>query len=245
MQLQFMDCNCRIGAFEAKEEPHFTDLDGLLAEMTYLGVADALVMHSWASRWSPREGNRKLEELISGRENLRPCYVALPAATGELAEPTEFAAQVRGRKGAVRLCPRDHQWDFTPWCAGSLLEALDARRVPVLIDIGQTSWDQVAVVLERYRQLPVIILNTSYRVDRHIYPLFQAYPNLYLETYTYKMTWGIEDISSRFGADRLIFGTGLPETDGGGALAQVLYADLSDDEKAKIAGGNLRRLLGL
>ena len=244
-RLRFMDCNCRIGTFEAREEAHFTDICSLLTEMEYLGIAEALVMHSWASRWSPRDGNCKLDEMIAGRENLRPCYVGLPAATDELDPPAEFAAQVRSRNGAVRLFPRDHQWEFTPWCAGSLLQALAAEHVPVLIDIGQTSWDQVATVLERYPQLPLLLLNTSYRIDRRIYPLFEAHEKLYLVTHSYQMTWGIEDISCRFGAERLIFGTGLPESDGGGPLAQVLYADLSDDEKALIAGGNLRRLLGL
>jgi len=240
-----MDCNCRIGTFEHMEEPHFTDVDGLLAEMEFIGISQALVMHSWASHWSPRLGNAKLDELIGDRDNLYPCYVALPSATGELAPPAEFAAEVRARRGAVRLFPAEHQWDFTPWCAGELLDALAARSVPALIDMGQTNWNQIAAVLEQYRELPLIILGTSYRINRHIYPLFKKYENLYLEVNTHVMTWSLEDISERFGAERLIFGTGLPETEAGGALAQVRYNKLSDADKARIAGGNLRSLLGM
>jgi len=244
-QFRFMDCNCRVGDFEAVEESYFTDLDGLLAEMDYLGIAQALVMHTWASRWSPRLGNEKLDETIADEDNLYPCYVALPSATDELAEPGEFATHVREQNGAVRLFPADHQWDLADWCADSLLAALDAEAVTTLIDIGQTNWSQVAAVLERYTKLPLIIMATSYRINRHIYPLFEKYDNLYLESHTYQTPWGIEDISRRFGADRLIFGTSLPEMEGGAAIGQVLYADLSAEDKAKIAGGNLRRLLGI
>ncbi len=243
--IQFMDCNCRVGDFEAMEESHFTDLGGLLAEMEYLGIVQALVMHSWASRWSPRLGNAKLDELIADQANLYPCYVGLPGATEELAEPAEFAAHVRAQNGAVRLFPANHQWDFADWCADSLLAALEAAAVPALIEIGQTNWSQVAAVLERYNGLPLIIMETSYRINRHIYPLFEKYDNLYLETHTYQTPWGLEDVSKRFGADRLIFGTSLPDMEGGAAIGQVLYADLSEADKAKIAGGNLRHLLNL
>ena len=128
---------------------------------------------------------------------------------------------------------------------GAASAALDAEAVPALIDIGQTNWSQVAAVLERYTKLPLVIMATSYRINRHIYPLFEKYDNLYLESHTYQIPWGIEDVSKRFGADRLIFGTSLPEMEGGAAIGQVLYADLSDEDKAKIAGGNLRRLLSI
>ncbi len=245
VQVRPMDCNCRIGTFEKMEPPHFTDLDGLLAEMDYLGIQQALVMHSWASSWAPRLGNEKIDELLAGHEDLYPCYVGLPGATGELPPPAEFAAHIRERHGAVRLFPVNQQWDFTHWGAGDLLEALDAHAVPTLIDMQQTNWAQIADILPRYQQLPLIILGTSYRITRHIYPLFEKHDNLYLESNTFQTTWGIEDVCERFGAERLIFGTGLPEMEGGGALVQLAYNCLTDAETALIAGDNLRNLLGI
>lgn len=245
VQTRLMDCNCRIGTFEKMEPPHFTDLDGLLAEMDYLGIAEALVMHSWASCWAPRLGNEKIDELLAGHDNLYPCYVGLPGATGELPPPGEFAAHVREQHGAVRLFPASQAWNFTHWGAGDLLEALDARAVPTLIDMQQTNWDQIADVVARYEQLPLIVLGTSYRIIRNIYPLFEQYDNLYLESNTFQTVWGIEDVCERFGAERLIFGTGLPEMEGGGALAQLTYNGLTDAQTALIAGDNLRNLLGI
>ena len=243
--VRFMDCNCRIGTFEAMEPAQFTDLESLLSEMQYVGIAEAVVMHTWSSRWSPRKGNEKIDELISGHDNLYPCYVGLPGATEEIEPPAAFADRAKANRGVVRLFPVEHQWDFAEWCAGDLLSALADRAVPVMIDIKQTSWSEVAAVIARYDQLPVIILDTSYRIDRHIYPLFAQHQNLYLETHTYQIPWGIEDVCRRFGADRLIFGTDLPEISAGGAIAQVMYADISEDEKRQMAGGTLRRLLGI
>ena len=55
---------------------------------------------------------------------------------------------------------------------------------------------------------------------------------------------GLEDFTQRFGAERLIFGTGLPEFAGSGCVAQLLYAEIDDAQKQLIAGGNLKRIMG-
>jgi len=243
--ISFMDCNCHLGSFEGMEPSHFTQVEELLAEMEHLGIERALVTHHWSSRWSPRLGNEKLDEILQPYENLYPCYVALPPETDEIPPPGEFADAVRAAHGAVRVCPSDHQWRLTDWCAQGLLEALASRAVPVLVQLAHTTWDDVAEVLENHPQLPVIILNTSYRINRTIYPLFARHRNLYLETHTYQIPWGIEDVARRYGAERLIFGTDLPEYDGGCPIAQVMYSPLDDAEKAMIAGGTLQRLLGI
>ncbi|MFO7945294.1 MAG: amidohydrolase family protein [Armatimonadota bacterium] len=244
-RLRYMDCNCRIGTFEEMEDCYFTEIDSLLAEMEYLGIGDALVLHTWASRWSPPKGNKQLDEILADYDNLYPCYVGLPPVTGELPDPEEFAAAVRQNHGAVRLFPSEHQYDFTPWCVGELLEPLADHGVPLMIEITQTNWDQVAAILDAFPDLPLVLLDTYYRINRHIYPLMDKHENLHLETHTYQVPFGIEDVTRRFGAQRLLFGTNLPENEGGGALAQLEYADLPEEHKQQIAGGNLRNLLGI
>ena len=52
-----------------------------------------------------------------------------------------------------------------------------------------------------------------------------------------------QEITRRFGAKRLLFGSGLPVTEAGTSIAQIAYADISDADKRLIAGDNLRALL--
>ena len=40
-----------------------------------------------------------------------------------------------------------------------------------------------------------------------------------------------------------MFGTNLPELEPGGPIAQVTFAEISDEDKRAIASGNLERLL--
>jgi predicted TIM-barrel fold metal-dependent hydrolase len=243
--IEFLDCNARIGRPMTWRVGQITTVPELLAEMDYGGIAQALVHHTLASQWSPREGNAALLGEIEGQERLLPCFVALPSGTGEMAPPAEFAREVRDRHGAVRLFPRDHSYAMATWSTGELFEALSAQGVPVLIDIGQTDWAELARLLEDHPALNVVLLDMYYRVDRYLYPLLERHPNLHVETTTYQVHLGIEAACERFGHGRLVFGTNLPHLEVGGPVAQVMYADLPDEAKAAIAGGNLRRLLGL
>ena len=54
---------------------------------------------------------------------------------------------------------------------------------------------------------------------------------------------GIERFVARFGAARLLFGSGLPESSPGGLIGYVMYSDISDDDKAAILAGNVETLL--
>ena len=54
---------------------------------------------------------------------------------------------------------------------------------------------------------------------------------------------GIKEICSRYGAERVIFGSGAPENSVAAAVSLVRYSDISDEEEELIASGNLLKLL--
>jgi len=217
----------------------------LLSEMDDAGIGRALVYHILAKEWCPAEGNSRLLSDIADCDRLYPCFVGLPHATRELPPPREFASLVRSHHGAVRLWPAEHQYVIEDWCMGETLSALAERGVPVLLDAAQINWGALSALLTRHPALPVVLLDTYYRVDRYLYPLWEKHSNLYLETTTYQVHRGIEAVVARFGPERLVFGTNLPTLETGGPLAQILYAELPEADKQAIAGGTLQRLLGL
>ena len=244
-KIRFFDCNMRIGRAGVVRPEHILDASGLLNEMEYAGISSALIYHAWALEWDPVGGNARLATEIDQCGWFYPCCVALPHATQELPSPAAFAADLQARRGAARLYPRAHNWSLGEWCAGQLLAALEEFRIPTLIELAQIDWNELAALLADHPQLPVILLATSYRIDRQIYPLFEKHSNLYLETATYQVMRGIEDVCRLFGPQHLVFGTGLPLLDAGGPIAQVMYAELPDEHKRMIAGETLARLLGL
>jgi predicted TIM-barrel fold metal-dependent hydrolase len=243
--LEFFDCNARIGRPTVGREGEITTPEELLAEMDRAHIARALVHHVLAVQWSPVDGNAILAETLAAYDRLLPCFVGLPSATGELPPPAEFAAQVRAAHGAVRFFPKENQFRFTPWCLDPLLTELEAVGVPVLLEIAQTDWNDIANVLAAHPRLHVILTGTYYRMDRYLYPLWERFENLHVELTTYQVFAGLEKVCKLFGPERLVFGAELSRLEPGGAVAMVTYADISDDAKAAIAGGTLSRMLGL
>ncbi|MCX7599070.1 MAG: amidohydrolase family protein [Armatimonadetes bacterium] len=241
--LVLFDCNARIGTWANPRPEHFTDVDGLLRAMDQAAIDQALVHHAWAVYWDAAEGNRALLQEIAGQDRLAPCLAVLPPATGEM-NAREIAATCRELRGAARAFPTSHQWRLNPWCAEKLLSALADARVPLFVEMSETNLDDVAATLAAFPELPLVLLNIGYRSDRYLYPLWEKGYNLMVGLETYEAFMAVDDVVARFGAERLLFATGLPTVDPGAPIALIAYAAASHEDKQKIAAGNLRKLLG-
>lgn len=69
-------------------------------------------------------------------------------------------------------------------------------------------------------------------------------PNVLIETSGFDATAGFIEMAVReMGAERIVFGSHLPTRSLGTELAKVTAANISEDEKAQILGGNYRALL--
>jgi hypothetical protein len=235
-----------------------------VAELTHAGIAGALVHHGVARDYDPAAGNRLLlDELAAldgpagsvapdsptgpaGRSALIPCATLLPPATGEFPPPAEAldALAARGVR-AVRLYPRSHTFSLSPWCSGPLLDELERRRIPVSIDLAETDWETLHAVAARHPALPLIVTRVNYRQERMLYALWEHHANLRVELSLFQSHRGIEEAVARFGAGRLLFGTGLPFFDAGAPILMLARCEIAPEARAAIAGGNLRALLRL
>lgn len=241
-QIRFFDCNARLGRSRRPRPTEFTTKQGLLGEMDRCGIERALVYHAESLQLSPSLGNTRLIAETESESRLWPCWMALPPDTGEMPAPDVEEMLVAGVR-AVRLAPAAHRFLLNEPASGRLLAALASRRVPVLLSLEDSSWAEVHGVLSRHPELPLIVLDVGYRCDRNLYPLLNSHKTLKIETATYAVHRGIEQVCERFGPGRLVFGTGMPERDPGGAMAAITYAEVGDTAKQMIAAGNLEALL--
>ena len=245
-KVPFFDCNTSVGRAGYPHLADNQDAAGLEREMEIAGIEEALVSHVVAREGHPPLGNALLEKEIAGRPNLHPVWVLLPHHTGEMPPPDELLAEMR-EKGvkAARLYPgrARHSFSLADWCCGPLLDVLDAARLPLLLDIEVVSWEDVFALLNRYQRLPVVVSNCSYRHNRFLYPLWERFDNLYVETCRFLGAGTVEDVVRRFGAGRLLFGSNMPQYTGTAIVARITYADIPPGDKEAIASGNLKRLL--
>jgi uncharacterized protein len=121
------------------------------------------------------------------------------------------------------------------------------RRVPLLLSLENgVTWPLVYQLLEAYPSLTCVLCDIGiWGVDRYTWPLLESFPNVYLETSLVALEdGGMEATVARYGAERLLFGSGFPVRYHESAILQLLHADISDEDKQKIASTNLERVLG-
>lgn len=241
-QFYFFDANAMLGRWPT-EKLAFYQVEDLVKRMDYVGIKKALVYHSLAQLYDPMSGNKILMEEIKNYRQLYGCWVLVPPFTPEIGTVDEIMAEMKENNiRAIRLCPKEHGFKLTPWNTGELLTALEQKRIPVLIDGDQVELGNIQSLCETYPQLPVVLTRSGYRGIRMLYALLAQYENFYLEISSFLLYRGLEEVVEKFGAQRILFGTGMPIQDPAGAVTKLRYADIGEEAKEMITHQNLERL---
>lgn len=248
--LQLFDSNCMLGRIIAPKPGFPLSVKELLKVMDDFDIAEALVYHAMSKEYHPADGNQVLLESldeIAQADRLHAQWVVMPSHTAEFPDERELVERMvaRGIRAArVFPHPESHNFSLSHWVSGKLLQELESRRVPLFLDQEQIGWDTVHDLCGRYPKLPLVLTNVGYRVNRLLYPLLEKFQNLYVELSSYCGHRAIEAIVERFGAQKLLFGTRLPYFTPGAAVGMLRYAEISDSDRKRIGGDNLRKLLG-
>jgi predicted TIM-barrel fold metal-dependent hydrolase len=120
-----------------------------------------------------------------------------------------------------------------------------ARRVPLFISVRRgMDWSGIYALLSDFPGLVCVICDHgSWGMDRLFRPLLERYPHVYVDTAQYLLDGGIESLVADCGAQRLLFGSGFPESYFGGMMMALRHARIPEEAKAAIASGNLERIL--
>jgi hypothetical protein len=229
------DVNARVGPSGVHGELAL-DTTGLLEEMDRFYIREAVVSHWTAEEYDAAAGNQALARDLHPR--LTPAWAALP-------DDASVASLEIRRPAVVRLTPGVTQHNFATanWCAGPLMEYLQAHAVVTLISRSDIEWTALADLIENFPRLPLVILDAGYRADRYLFPLLQRFPLLHFDSATYLAHRQLEAYVEQHGPDRVLFGSRLPLYTPASALAVLASARISESDRRAIAGGNLRRLL--
>lgn len=248
-KLRFFDCNCYFGKRKLMLPGSFHTKDELLDRMTRYGIDNALVHHAFARELDADIGNQRLMDEITGESRLSPMWMVMPHHTGEFPAPAELLRRMKDANvRAVTMLPSlgYYYYSLKDWNCGELLNMLEVHKIPLFLAMHNfdPNFEGLYDLLSAHPNLIVVLTNVTYRVARNIYPLMKMFANLHIETFGFKVQDGIESLCHKFGAERVLFGSGMPEASGAGAVAMVTYANISDEEKQLIAAGNLERLMG-
>jgi predicted TIM-barrel fold metal-dependent hydrolase len=244
--LQFLDSNLWIGRPRLPEFTTGFDIDTLRQRMVRYGIDGGVVSHFAAIPYGAAWANEQTLTAVTGT-GLWAAITLMPEMFQSEPDGRAYvnAAIARGARLA-RVFPASHNFTLRPWCSGALLQALADSRLPLVVWHTEASWEEIRTICESHPSLTVIVEGTPKKILYHsrlYYALLERCPNLRLELHNLVSYLGVEDIVGRFGAGRLIFGSYMPVFDPNAALMQVTHARISDDDKARIAHGNLAELI--
>ena len=242
----YFDSFAMVGPRGKKDPLERWRTEDVLAEMAHCGINGALVTHGLAREYDPAYGNRLLVEDVAKSERLFGCWALLPHHVGEMAEPAELVGDMR-QNGIVagKLYPATQRFLLDERTCGGLIDALEAEGFPLLIEMSETDHATLSRLCEAHPRLPVLLQGYRHGNERMLFPLLDAHENLHVEFSSLQSNFIIELLVERIGAERLLFGTESPIKSPGAARALIDYADIDENARALIAGGNLARLLGV
>lgn len=252
--MRIFDANCRIGRFNRWSGREPITAPDLLQALDHYGIHEALVTAAMSREYHPIDGNEQVMLLTEGEPRLHPAWVGLPPRSRELPPTADMVAEMAERGvRALYLYPRQYRFTLDDWCVDEMLGPLAERRVPLFIcpsDMvagsppDQTDWPGVVRLCRAFPELPVVITETRIlRTLRTVYQALDVCPNLHIDISALWLHHLVEFITREWDAERLIFGSDLPEREPGATLGQMLFSDVAPADLAAIAGGNLQRLL--
>lgn len=222
----------------------------LLADMPRLNIARAVIRHEDCLSTAPYFHNRLLLEAVAGHPELYPAVFITP--DGE--EPERGIGEYLDRmvQAGVRICwtaPRLDPYGLTnffdSWCCAEMFETLQCRRIPLAVSAEQVSLPEIHRVMNDFPQLRIILLDLS-RLGRQ--PAVEALLARHEELYLcfgplFSVHGGYRSLVERYGRQRWIWGGNFPDSEGGSAVAGLLYSGLDPEARQAVASGNLERLL--
>lgn len=241
--MEFLDCNACYGDSGRPAFRHAHSPDDLLEEMDFCGIDQALVYHAGQRFGSPQIYNERLMKDIQPHKRISPTWAILPWQTGEMPEPDALLKSMRenGIK-ALRAFPQEQHYRLDRRTFGPLFERMIELRIPLLVK------DHLGVIgdlLKEFPDLRVVAMNQGpHSLERFLRPMVEEFEHLYIDTSYYLVDGLIEEFCERYGASRLLYGSGFPDNCSGSSLLRLAQAEIAPEHGEAIASGNLKRLLG-
>lgn len=248
MGIEFFDANTFIGRRNTGSYKPAMSSDELLQYMDGAGIAKALVWHVSQYDYSPADGNTRLSSAISGKERLFGCWTLLPPQTGELPGEDAFFEKMKNERiYALRVFPSRNRYLLRKIVFGGFMDRIVEKKIPVLFAVmpEENGWAEIYNILGEYPDLHLIIGNMgAWGCDRYFRPLLENYRNVFLDSGDlFSSDGSLEGVAKDYGAGRLVFGSGFPDSTPEAAMLCLLHADIPESSKLQIASLNLEKMI--
>ncbi len=245
MNLLYFDAFTRFGPRPKDHGKHPWSLDHLLAELAHCSISGALVTSTSQTLFDAMYENRLLVETLKPYDHLFPVWNAHPHWTDDFPAPAAFVEQMqRADVRAAIIHPKTNGWSVQSSTSQGLFVELARTRTLTILNYNE-EMDAAGVewLAQRYPDLPLLLRGAWWSKAREVLPLVLSFRNLHLAFDHFQVNNAVEWLVGKGCEDQLLFASNAPQMSAGAHRCYIDWADLPETTKAKIAGGNLTRLL--
>lgn len=249
----FLDADCWVGQFRTPLPARLRGdaLTGLLETMTRLGIAEACPASSTAAIRPASDNNQEMAARMAAFDRLHPAWVIACHHTAEAPRPEQMVREMKnaGVRMARAVLGSDDGYfgALRVFQIEGLAELLAANHVPLMLDFhdrNEVGSRELSELLSLWPELPLILSFPKLESeDRLLYCLLERHRNLRVSLSGYQLLGGIEKLVKLFGARVPLFGSNYPHFTPLQGMLQVIYSEISDEDKKRVAGDNMRELL--
>lgn len=223
--------------------PLFEDMRSVLGENN---IAAAAVYNYTRNGATIMDVARDTLSRCEEHDGLTPVINLMPPVFKEESfTPEQLTKLINEHSPLFRIRPSIYAVSPSKWMYGELLELLERSRSPLLVSVWELggSFEALAAMKAEYPGLPLVLTNTDQWYNRQIIAFCKAFPNTYMDTTNLIEYEGVENYCELLGAEKIIFGSGMPYKEPYDKMFQLMFSEISEEEKQLIAYKNYDRLL--
>lgn len=215
----------------------------LVGLMDRFGINKAAIRSLKSIYYDHGEGNKEVFEAM--REYPNRFVAVYPHDQGSLEEFEGYVNEYR--IAGFELEPLDHVGgigsELNDETIDPFLEISIKRKIPVLLPLCITmnqnfpklKMEDVQKLVDRYPDVTYVVGKFSYEIERVLH-LMKKHDSVLVETSGLHLLGGVERLVEEVGANRILYGSGMPIQMIGPALAKIQEAEITEEEKNLILG---------
>jgi predicted TIM-barrel fold metal-dependent hydrolase len=238
-QIQIIDANTMIGMHPT----HRVDLtvEHLVRDMDAYRVAAGVAVSTIGVFHNDILGNAAVMESSKGSNRILPAATINPKTF--FGSSSDLSAIRQQGFRIFRFFPAEQGWAIDSPAFGVILKQLAPVKSPIMVDIDRPGDVGLVARMAVDYPAPIILCGVSLDTLSGAVAAMVDSSNLVIETHELRVPGALGLISERCGADRIVFGSGAPRVSAASSLQYIFSSVLSDEDKQKVLGGNIRRIL--
>lgn len=241
----YFDAFTRIGPYKYEHPESKWRLNDLITELAHCSISGALVSSTLSVTYDAMHSNLELSNWLKPYQSLFAIWNVMPGNTDEFPSPDDLGKLMREYNvRAVTIHPSTNAWDWKAVYNQDILKWLSENHILTIIEPSELGeWDNLEQFLGLFPELPILVTNVSWDQQRYLIPSMLNHRNLHCSFDHLQNMYGIEYMRKKGLINQMLFASCAPGMSAGAHRTFIDYADIEEEDRVKIAGGNLTRLL--